>query len=122
MAVLVRTNKEGSAVAGKLLDAGFKIVSDDSLVISASKSVQKLVTALKYISSPEDPLVKFIFNGVEISASEKSLYNICEEIARQMSPEDMLEGAFLQAFMDSVLDDSPALIEDYIEDLKEMVE
>ncbi len=104
MAVLVRTNKEGSAVAGKLLDAGFKIVSDDSLVISASKSVQKLVTALKYISSPEDPLVKFIFNGVEISASEKSLYNICEEIARQMSPEDMLEGAFLQAFMDSVLD------------------
>lgn len=104
MAVLVRTNREGAAVAEALLEAGFKIVSDDSLIISTSRSVQRIVTALKYISSPEDPLVKFVFNGVEISSSEKTLYNICEDIARQMPPSDMLEGAFIQAFMDSVLD------------------
>lgn len=104
MAVLVRTNKEGSAVANALLEAGFKIVSDDSLIISTSRSVQKIVTALKYISSPGDPLVNFIFNGVKISAQEKTLYNICEEITRLMPVSDMLEGAFIQAFMDAVLD------------------
>lgn len=104
MAVLVRTNKEGSMVAESLLAAGYKIVSDDSLIISTSASVQKIVTALKYISAPEDPLVRFVFNGVEISTQEKTLYNICEDIARQMPAEDMVEGAFIQAFMDSVLD------------------
>lgn len=104
MAVLVRTNKEGSMVAESLLAAGFKIVSDDSLIISTSASVQKIVTALKYISAPEDPLVKFVFNGVEISTKEKTLYNICEDITRQMPAGDLLEGAFIQAFMDSVLD------------------
>lgn len=104
MAVLVRTNKEGSMVAESLLAAGYKIVSDDSLIISTSASVRKIVTALKYISAPEDPLVKFVFDGAEISTQEKTLYNICEDIARHMPAADLLEGAFIQAFMDSVLD------------------
>jgi hypothetical protein len=104
MAVLVRTNKEGSKVAESLLAAGYKIVSDDSLIISTSSSVQKIVTALKYISAPEDPMVRFVLNGVEISTQEKTLYNICEDIARQLPSTDLLEGAFIQAFMDSVLD------------------
>lgn len=104
MAVLVRTNKEGTMVAERLLDAGYKIVSDESLIISSSQSVQKIVTALKFISTPDDPLMKFVFDGVEISSSEKTLYNICEDIARQLPPQDRLEGAFIQAFMDCVLD------------------
>ncbi len=57
IAILVRTNSEGSKVARFLFDNGYtKIVSADSLLIIKSDKVRFLLSALKCMINKEDPL------------------------------------------------------------------
>lgn len=104
MAVLVRSNAEGSSVANYLLSKGYRIISEESLLISSSESVQKIVATLKYLANPNDPLGKYLFKNGHIETEEKSLYSICEDISRSVSLEEEGSGAFIQAFMDCVSD------------------
>ncbi len=109
MAVLVRKGEEGNAVANKLLECGYDIISSDSLYIRSSKGVQKLVNILRELDNPQSAslavLRKFqnIPNAGEIK--EYSLYQLCERLVREsLSDEERKEVAFLQAFMDIVLE------------------
>ena len=100
---LVRTNTDGAMLAEYLINNGFNVISEDSLLISSSGSVQKIVASLKYLSCFDDPISKFLFKGEHIENKEQSLYGICEEIIMSMTPQEREEGIFIQAFMDYVL-------------------
>jgi ATP-dependent exoDNAse (exonuclease V) beta subunit len=63
-AILVRSRKEGIAVANTLLEharstgehQGFKLISNESLLLIHNTSVTLLVSALKYLLNPDDEL------------------------------------------------------------------
>lgn len=63
IAILVRTNKEGALVAGKLLSYKeehpsdryhYDIISDDALFVSGSPAVRFLIALLRYLKNPAD--------------------------------------------------------------------
>lgn len=67
------------------------------------------------LTAPEDRLLRCLLCGESISWVQSEGYLLSVLV-------DGINEKLYDTFMDSVLDDSPALIEDYIEDLKEMVE
>lgn len=89
IAFLVRTKAEGALVAEYLISKGYDIVTDDSLKISSSASVRAVVEALRNSAA----------------GTEKSLYNICEELIRRDKAAAEEGGtAFVNAFLDCVLE------------------
>ena len=56
--ILVRTNKEGAAVASYLSGKGKKVISPDSLLLKNVASVQFLITLLRLLYNPESEELK----------------------------------------------------------------
>jgi ATP-dependent exoDNAse (exonuclease V) beta subunit len=56
IAVLTRTNREGSIIASALLGAGFPVLSSESLLLKQSPAVNFLVSLLRCIDQPGDEL------------------------------------------------------------------
>ena len=108
IAVLVRNNAEGSRIADVLIAAGYPVVSDDSLKISSSFIVRRLLSLLSCLDNPEDGINRFIAGdaGVQIPSEYHSLVDLCENLLRQMQevqPEVFgNESAFISAFMDTL--------------------
>lgn len=109
IAVLVRTGIQGNAVARKLIEAGYEIISSDSLYISSCDAVQKIVNILRQMDNPESSSLKVLrqFCAVPdaVEMEKYSLYQLCENIIREtLEPQDKGEVAYLQAFLDLVLE------------------
>ena len=109
MAVLVRKGEEGNAVVNRLLECGYDIISSDSLYIRSSKGVQKLLNILREFENPESAsltvLRKFSNLPQASEIKEYSLYQLCERLVRTaLSDEEREDVAFLQAFLDIVLE------------------
>ncbi|MBP5382387.1 MAG: hypothetical protein J6Y45_03450, partial [Bacteroidales bacterium] len=106
IAVLVRNNAEGGAIAAELIAAGHPVVSDDSLRISSSFTVRKLISLLECLENPDDSIGSYISSdtGVSIPDEYHSLTDLCERILRQMQVRfpDVFrdETLFIEAFMD----------------------
>lgn len=54
IAILVRFNYEGSAIATQLLNAGYSVLSSDSLLLKNSDIVRCIVSILRCLEFPED--------------------------------------------------------------------
>ena len=109
IAVLVRKGSEGNMVAEKLLECGYDIISSDSLYISSSIAVQKVVNVLREMDNPQGDSLRILRMFQNIPQAElvhnHSLYQLCEAVIRETLPdEDRKDIAFLQAFLDLVLD------------------
>lgn len=109
IAVLVRTGRQGNAVAQALVDAGYDIISSDSLYISSCEGVQKVVNVLKQADNPGSDSLKVLRHFCSIPQAEdmerNSLYQMCENIIREtLTPAERGEVAYLQAFLDLVLE------------------
>ena len=108
IAVLVRNNAEGGAVAARLIEDGFPVVSDDSLKINSSFIVRKVLSLLGGLENPEDSINSFIAAdaGVTVPQYRHSLTDLCEELLRQLQRQnpDVFrdETLFIQAFMDTL--------------------
>ena len=108
IAVLVRNNADGSAIAEELIECGYPVVSNDSLKVDASFIVRRLVSLLSCIENPSDEINKFIVKDtkVNIPSNYHSLTDLCEELLRQMQilyPEAFKnETLFIQSFMDEL--------------------
>lgn len=108
IAVLVRYNTDGEAIAAKLIEDGFPVVSDDSLKINASFIVRKLLSLLGGLENPDDSINSFIAAdaGVVVPQSRHSLTDLCEDLLRQLQRQhpDVFrdETLFIQAFMDDL--------------------
>ena len=116
--ILVRWNSEGAAVAKSLIAAGYNVISADSLSVSSSAAVLKVVNILKWLDDP-DNVASEIYAALSVgevasdiispeeSSRLKSLstYQMCEEIIRCYLTDRQKEDiAFLQAFLDMVMD------------------
>ncbi|MFI5211295.1 MAG: UvrD-helicase domain-containing protein [Ignavibacteria bacterium] len=56
--VLVRTKSDGNEAANYLIQAGFRVVSSESMILTNSPAVRLLLNLLKYIIDPEDRLAR----------------------------------------------------------------
>lgn len=116
IAVLVRKKDEGSMAATFISSIGYRVVSNDSLLISSSGSVQKILNVLRTLSDPDNNILKIarvfgedcvnkedVLNDKELI--EMPLYNVCEQIVRKyLSESERRDAAYIQAFLDCVLD------------------
>ena len=116
--ILVRWNHEGTAVARCLIEAGYNVISADSLAVSTSAAVTKVVNLLKWLDDPDNVATE-IYAALSVGdmASEiispeesqrlkgLSVYLMCEEIIRcYLTDKQKDDIAFLQAFLDMVMD------------------
>ncbi|MFA5850461.1 MAG: UvrD-helicase domain-containing protein [Bacteroidales bacterium] len=111
IAFLVRKNSEGVEIVNFLIDKGYPVISDEALLISSSKSVMKIVTILRYCNNPKDPINNLIADYENITLSMDNfpehlpLYEMCEKIVCDwLGDIDLSEAAFVQGFLDTVLD------------------
>ncbi|MCK9628949.1 MAG: UvrD-helicase domain-containing protein [Bacteroidales bacterium] len=109
IAILVRVNKEGVMVVNKLIECGFPVVSNESLLVSSSSGVRKIVSLLRYVNNPEDPVNATIaeFEEVrEIPVGEimrLPLYEMCEMVIELLSDSvGQSDYPYIQGFMDAV--------------------
>ena len=108
--VLVRLNKEGGNIAQFLIENGVPVVSDDSLRISSSLTVRRLVSLLAGIDNPEDSMAHHLADslGVVVPSQWHSLVDLCEEVLRRLADADKAsfdaETLYIQSFMDLLLD------------------
>ena len=107
---LVRTNREASAVAARLIADDIDVITDESLVVGASGYVQRIVAVLKYLINAQDPVnaqvvAEMGLDKAILNPEGNSLYDICENVVRALG-EDLLDGQmpYLMTFMDLVLD------------------
>ncbi|HIZ87029.1 MAG TPA: UvrD-helicase domain-containing protein [Candidatus Coprenecus pullistercoris] len=97
IALLVRTRTEGTAVSDYLISKGYSIMTEDSLRLSSSSAVRRVVDRLRTMTAASA--------APENVTEEKSLYNICEELIRTGGrTEDDGGPAFLTAFLDCVME------------------
>jgi ATP-dependent exoDNAse (exonuclease V) beta subunit len=113
MTVLTRTNSEGHEIAGFLVDNGYSVVTSDSLFIGSSDSVREIVKCMRFMDSPDSPLAAaWRITGGENAGSDIAsdlydypLYEMTEEITRTvLAPKEKKDIAYIQAFLDLVLD------------------
>lgn len=107
IAVIVRKNKEGAAVASRLIDAGVPVVSNDSLQIRSGKSVMTLVSRLSAIDDPTDIIGSYNAGDFDPASIEKpqSLIDLAEIVLRGMDRDEVnADTLYVLAFMDLVRD------------------
>ena len=110
IAILVRGASEGSAIASALISAGINVVTDDSLKISASVIVRRLVALLTNMDNPQDKIADYFRRQLDLPLPESyhSLVDLCESLLRSLkskTPEDFAgEILYIQSFMDLLRD------------------
>ena len=108
IAILVRGNGTGSLLAGLLVENGIPVVSDDSLKVSSSIVVRRLVSLLSLIQNPEDKVGRYMTGkmGIVLPQSWYSLVDLAENLLRKMKAYDpeSFTGAvpYVMAFMDDL--------------------
>lgn len=114
MAILVRFNKDGSAIASALVENGIPVVSDDSLYVKSSVTVRRLVSQLSLMDTPADEIsptvAGFMAGSMEMSIPDHyhSLIDLAESLLRDIRAYDPLrfnsEVPYIQSFMDYLQD------------------
>lgn len=110
IAVLVRWNKDGAEVASHLISNKIGVVTDDSLMISSSLTVRRLVSLLSSIDNPDDSMAKYLAERLEVEIPESytSIIDLCEDLLRKLRAynEEVFcsEVLYLQSFMDVLRD------------------
>lgn len=106
IAVLVRKNTEGGAVADALREGGIPVISDDSLNIKASVTVRRLVSLLSCVENPGDTVNSYLAKSLKIDFpdSSLSLFDLCEHLLRELEMKEperyRNETLYIQSFMD----------------------
>ena len=97
MAVLTRNRNKSSELAQDLAAAGHPVISEDSLLLSASCEVNFIVNVLQYLSNPLDTLAKFqIINHLRQLNGDKE--NFSHEIEMVSDPNDASFRTLLQSY------------------------
>ena len=110
IAILVRMNDEGSAIAEHLISNNVRVVTDDSLLVSSSLTVRRLVSLLSSIDNPDDTMARYLAAhlDVEVPQSYSSVIDLCEDLLRKLkdyNPEVFeAEVLYVQSFMDILRD------------------
>ncbi|MBQ9185199.1 MAG: UvrD-helicase domain-containing protein [Bacteroidales bacterium] len=109
IAILVRTNTQGSEVASFLLQNGVHVISDDSMKVKSSVTVRRLVSLLYCIGNEKDLVNRYVADSLNITLPSRydSLYSLAEELLRSLREADAelfsREVLYVQSFMDLLL-------------------
>ena len=114
VAILVRNNAEGAAIAAELLGHGIPVVSDDSLFVKTSVTVRRLVSQLSLVEAPpqeDTPTVSgYLARSMQVQIPDgyHSLADLAEALLRDIreaAPETFeAEIPYIQSFMDYLQD------------------
>lgn len=111
IAVLVRSNAIGEAVASYLIDNDIAVITDDSLRVKSSITVRRIVSLMSYVDNPQDTVNGYLAGTLDISLSSgcTSLVDLAESIFRSLKEKDedgVWKGEVLhvQSFMDHLQD------------------
>lgn len=109
IAVLVRSNAAGEAVAGHLMENGIPVITDDSLKIRNSVTVRRIVSLMSFMDNPQDTVSGYLAESldVEMPSGTLSLTDMAESLFRSLKKhDDSWRGEILhiQSFMDCVHD------------------
>ena len=109
IAILVRDNAEGAAIAATLVGEQIPVVSDDALYVKASPTVRRLVSQLSLCDTPasgDKPSVAGFLSGsldVHIPEHYHSLTDLAEGLLRDLRTADpasfQAEIPYIQSFM-----------------------
>ena len=110
LAILVRGNAEGSAIASRLVEEDIPVVSDDSLFVKSSVTVRRLVSQLSLVDAPpsarESSAAGFLARQMQLEppAEYHSLTDLAERLLEQLREADPVsfdaEIPYIQSFMD----------------------
>ena len=105
--IIVRKNSQGAEVASHLMENGINVLTEDSLKISASPCIGRLMALLAWRVDPEDPVNRLLAEelGVDLPAFETgSLYELCERLLElPVLAHGESDLPFIHAFLDAVL-------------------
>ena len=114
VAILVRGNAEGAAVAALLVENSIPVVSDDSLFVKTSVTVRRLVSQLSLLDAPANTqrpsVAGFLARSMDVHLPEHyhSLPDLAEGLLRDLqasAPETFeAEIPYIQSFMDYLQD------------------
>ena len=114
IAVLVRANDDGSAIANRLVSEGIPVVSDDSLFVKSSVTVRRLVSQLSLMDAHETEdsvsVAGYLARSMAIRIPDHylSLVDLAESLLRDLREADPevfdSEIPYVQSFMDYLLD------------------
>ncbi len=111
IAVLVRSNAVGEAVAMHLIDNGIPVMTDDSLRVKSSITVRRLVSLMSFADNPKDTVNGYLAQAMEIRMPESSgsLIDMAETLLRELMENDpdgfcSGEAQHIQSFMDHLQD------------------
>ena len=114
IAILVRANADGSAIAARLVSEGIPVVSDDSLFVKSSVTVRRLVSQLSLMDAhdSEGPasVAGYLARSMDIRIPDHyhSLVDLSESLLRDLREADTdvfdSEIPYVQSFMDYLLD------------------
>ncbi len=110
IAVLVRGNAEGAAVAESLIARGLPVITDDSLDTKASVTVRRLVSLLECLDNKGNTVSSFYARELDMEYPQvyHSLVDLCEYFLRALLeryPQDAAgEVLHIQSFMDNLQD------------------
>ena len=114
MAVLVRSNKDGSDIASALVQENIPVVSDDSLFIKSSVTVRRLVSQLALADAvpgqAENSVASFLAASMDVEIPEHyhSLTDLAEGFLRKLKEWDPqkfeAEIPYIRSFMDYLQD------------------
>lgn len=111
IAILVRSNAIGEAVASYLIDNGVAVITDDSLRVRSSVTVRRIVSLMSYVDNLQDTVNGYLAGTLDISVPDgsTSLMDLAETIFRNLKEKDedgIWKGEVLhvQSFMDHLQD------------------
>ena len=107
VAILVRTNMQGSRVATYLIEKGIPVVTSDSLAVRSSSVVRRVVANLSLLDNPDDIVARYQVGNLEpVPEYCHSIIDECEFFLRQIEKETpgilALHTLYVQSFLDIV--------------------
>ena len=114
IAILVRNNEDGSAIASRLVSEGIPVVSDDSLFVKSSITVRRLSSQLSLsVDTGRDnalDVAGYLARKMDLHAPDHyhSLTDLAESLLRELRKADPdtfeAEIPYVQSFLDYLLD------------------
>ena len=111
IAILVRSNGSGEAIARYLIDNGIAVVTDDSLKVKGAITVRRLVSLMSLADNPGDTVNGYLARSLDVQLPQacSSLVDMAESLFRSLKagdPEEVWKGEIqhIQSFMDCLQD------------------
>ena len=111
IAVLVRSNSSGEAVASYLIDNGIAVITEEALKAKSALTVRRLVSLLSYVDNPDNTVNSYLAKSLDVELPDSclSLIDMAESLLRSLKKADTSgawkgEALHVQTFMDCLLD------------------